>query len=75
VCPNRAPFRKVSLQRFNKKTFIYSNISGEKTTQHNAYELFQLKNDYAVCKQQKAILEEDLSDQRQEITEPKKRIK
>ena len=51
------------------------NTSGEKATQYNAYELLQLKNDYAVCKQQKAILEEDLSDQKQEITELEKRIK
>jgi hypothetical protein len=53
-----------------KQTFVYSrNTSVEKTTQHNAYELSQLKNDYAVCKQQRALLEEDLLDQRQEITE------
>ena len=71
----------LGLDRFHcnvsiKNLFIYSrNISGEKTTQHNTYELLQLKNDYAVCKQQKTILEEDLSDQRQEITELEKRIK
>jgi hypothetical protein len=34
-----------------------------------------LKNDYAVCKQQRTLLEEDLLDQRQEITELEKRIK
>jgi hypothetical protein len=58
------------------KTFAYSrNTSGEKTTQHNAYELLHLKNDYAICKQQKILLEEDLLGQRQEITELEKRIK
>jgi hypothetical protein len=58
------------------KNFVYSrNTSGEKTTQHHAYELLQLKNDYAVCKQQRTLLEEDLLDQRQEITEFEKKIK
>jgi hypothetical protein len=51
------------------------HLAGEKATQHNAYELLQLINDYALCIQQKALLEEDLLDQRQEITELEKRIK
>jgi hypothetical protein len=34
-----------------------------------------LKNDYAVCKQQKTLLEEDLLDQGQDITELEKKIK
>ena len=58
-----------------KKNVSSRNTPGETATQHNAYELLQLKNDYAVCKQQKALLEEDLLDQRQEITELEKRIK
>ena len=48
------------------------NTPGEKATQHNAYEFLQLKNDYALCKQQKTLLEEDLLDQRQEIIELEK---
>ena len=51
------------------------HLAGEKARQHNAYELLQLINDYALCIQQKALLEEDLLDQRQEITELEKRIK
>jgi hypothetical protein len=34
-----------------------------------------LKCDYAVCKQQRALLEEDLIDQRKDITELEKKIK
>jgi hypothetical protein len=58
-----------------KKIVSSRNTPGEKATQHTAYELLQLKNDYAVCKQQKALLEEHLLDQRQEITELEKRLK
>ena len=58
-----------------KKIVCSRNTSVEKATQHNAYELLQLKNDYTICKQRRTLLEEDLLDQRQEITAFEKKIK
>jgi hypothetical protein len=56
---------------FITNSAIFQQYHGENKLICNA----QLKNDYAVCKQQSALLEEDLLDQRQEITEFEKKIK